>query len=181
MSVWITHCIKLVFITRVLLFYASVVMWINLHTYLLGLKPCECVHLANRYQYIFSVSLKFGVYYITGQWGEFIKRCLLVLSYTFLLLWHFFLFVFDHKICVLIYFICFSFFLFFFFYEVLNFRNRIPTNQKNMNWWSQTVSGTVYYWETKKNVVYEFRYEQTRKTRPPLSLSIYNIFAIFLF
>lgn len=50
-----------------------------------------------------------------------------------------------------------------------------------MNWWSQTVSGTVYYWETKKNVVYEFRYEQTRKIRPPLSLSIYNIFEIFLF
>ena len=35
------------------------------------------------YQYIFSVSLKFGAYYITVQYGELIKKCYLMLPYTF--------------------------------------------------------------------------------------------------
>ena len=70
---------------------------------------------------IFSVSVKFGLYYIMGQWSEFIKRCYLMVSYTFLA---FFFFVFHHKICVFISFISF-------FDEVINFRNRTLTNQKH--------------------------------------------------
>ena len=31
----------------------------------------KCVRLTKWHQYIFSVSLKFGARYITGQWGEF--------------------------------------------------------------------------------------------------------------
>ena len=33
---------------------------------------------------IFSVSLRFGAYHIMGQWGEFIKKWYLMLSFTFL-------------------------------------------------------------------------------------------------
>ena len=43
----------------------------------------ECVHLGIWHQYIFSVSLKFGAYYITGECGAFIKKYYLMLSYTF--------------------------------------------------------------------------------------------------
>ena len=70
---------------------------------------------------IFSPSfLKFGAYYITGQWGEFIKQCYLMHLCTFVAFFFFFL---HHKICVFIIFISF-------FDEVSNFRNRILTNQK---------------------------------------------------
>ena len=51
---------------------------------LLGLADYECVRLTKWHQYIFSVSLMFGAYYITGQWGEFIKRCYFMLLYTYL-------------------------------------------------------------------------------------------------
>ena len=92
----------------------------------------ECVHLTKWYQYIFSVSLKSGAYYISGQWGEFIKICYLMLSYTLLAFFSFFsfsfvfvcLFVFRHKICVFIIFISY-------FDELWNFRNRMLTNQKH--------------------------------------------------
>ena len=92
----------------------------------------ECVHLTKWYQYIFSVSLKSGAYYISGQWGEFIKICYLMLSYTLLTFFSFFsfsfifvcLFVFRHKICVFIIFISY-------FDELWNFRNRMLTNQKH--------------------------------------------------
>ena len=43
----------------------------------------ECVHLTIWHQYILSVSLKFEASYITGQCGAFIKKCFLILSYTF--------------------------------------------------------------------------------------------------
>ena len=36
--------------------------------------------------YIVSVSVTFGAYYITDRWGEFIKKCHLMLAYTFLAL-----------------------------------------------------------------------------------------------
>ena len=81
-------------------------------------KEVECVHLTKCHQYIFSVSLKSGAYYITGQWGKFIKKCYLILLYTFLA----FFFFFYQKICVFI--------IFIFLDEVSNFRNRILTNQK---------------------------------------------------
>ena len=76
----------------------------------------ECVRLRKWYQYIFSISLKSGAYYITGQWGEFIQKCYLMLSYTVLV-------VFQHEICVFMIFISF-------FDEVSHSRNRISTNQK---------------------------------------------------
>ena len=44
----------------------------------------ECARPTKWHQYIFSVSLKFGAYYITGQWGEFIKKCYVILLYAFL-------------------------------------------------------------------------------------------------
>ena len=50
----------------------------------------ECVHLTIWHRYVFSVSLKFGAYYITGQCGAFIKKCYLMLFFA----------VFHHKICV---------------------------------------------------------------------------------
>ena len=34
----------------------------------------ECAHLTKRHQYIFSISLKFGEYYIMDQLGEVIKN-----------------------------------------------------------------------------------------------------------
>ena len=63
------------------------------HVYIFG-----CLRLTKWLQYIFSVFLKFGAYYITGQWGEFIKQCYLM---------HLCTFVFHHKICVFIIFISF--------------------------------------------------------------------------
>ena len=42
------------------------------------------VRLTNWLKYIFSVSLTFVAYYITGQWDEFIKFCQLMLSNAFL-------------------------------------------------------------------------------------------------
>ena len=91
------------------------------HVYIFG-----CLRLTKWLQYIFSVFLKFGAYYITGQWGEFIKQCYLM---------HLCTFVFHHKICVFIIFISF-------FDEVSNFRNRILTNQK-WEYVIPAVSGTA--------------------------------------
>ena len=55
------------------------------------------------FTYIFSAFLKFGVCYITGQWGKFrVKNATL---YLHILLWQFFV-VFHQKICV---FLSFSF------------------------------------------------------------------------
>ena len=71
----------------------------------------ECFCLTKWHQYIFSVSLKFEAYYITGQWVEFIKKCYLMLSDTLVA----FFVVFHHEICVFIIFISF-------FDEVSNFR-----------------------------------------------------------
>ena len=47
----------------------------------------------------FSVSLNFGVCYITVQWGEFTTKNATLCFH--LLFWHFFV-VFHHKICVFI-------------------------------------------------------------------------------
>ena len=69
--------------------------------------------------YIFSVSLKFGACYITGQLDKFRVKNASLRLHTF---WLFFLF-FIKKTCVFIIFISF-------FDEVLNFCNRIFTNQK---------------------------------------------------
>ena len=76
----------------------------------------EYVHLTKRRQYIFCVSLKFGAYHITGQWGEVIKMLLNAF------------FIFHYKICVFIIFISFflSFFLFFFWWS-------IKFSQQNIN------------------------------------------------
>ena len=66
--------------------------------------------------YIFSVSLKFGEFYITGQWGKFrVKNATLWL--------HTFCCWFSLKVYVFFTFISF-------FEEASNFRNRILTNQK---------------------------------------------------
>ena len=80
----------------------------------------ECACLTKWHQYIFSISLKFGACFITGQWGKFrVKNATICLHILF---WYFFV-VFHHKICVFIIFISF-------FDKVSNFRNRISTNQK---------------------------------------------------
>ena len=55
----------------------------------------DCVRLKEWYQYIFSVSLKFVGYYITGQWGEFIKKMLLIAFIYFFGIYV----VFHHKNC----------------------------------------------------------------------------------
>ena len=93
----------------------------------------ECVHLTKCHQYIFSVSLKSGAYYITGQWGKFIKKCYLILLYTFLAFFFFFFFFKDFFLAFFFFFfyqkIC-VFIIFIFLDEVSNFRNRILTNQK---------------------------------------------------
>ena len=44
----------------------------------------ECIHLTKWHQYIFSVSLKFGACYMTGQCGQCIKKCYLIVLCTFL-------------------------------------------------------------------------------------------------
>ena len=79
----------------------------------------------NEITIIYSVSLKVGAFYITDQWGEFIRKMLLNAFIYFFLV---FFVVFHYKICVFIY----------FFDEVLDFRNRILTNQKHVlvvsNW-----------------------------------------------
>ena len=69
----------------------------------------ECAPLTKRHQYIFSVSLKFGAYYITDQLREVIKN---VTCFFFIIKFVFLSFSFH------------------FFDEVSNFRNRILTNQK---------------------------------------------------
>ena len=93
-----------------------------------------CVCLIKWHQYIFSVSLKFRAYYITGQWGEFINKWYLMLLYTFLA----FFAVFYHKMCVFIIFVSF-------FDEVSNFLNMILTNQKRELVGFPVVSGTVCF------------------------------------
>ena len=70
------------------------------------------------YHLYFSVSLKFGVFYIISQWGEFTVKNAILYFYTFL-----FFVILHQKISVFIIFISFS-------DEVLNFCNRILTNQK---------------------------------------------------
>ena len=74
----------------------------------------EWVRLTKSCHYISSVTLMFEAHYITGQWGEFIRKCYLMLSFTF---FAFFFFVFIDWISVL--------------NEVSNFRSRILTNQKD--------------------------------------------------
>ena len=73
----------------------------------------------------FSVSVKFGPYYITGQWGEFIKKMLLN---AFIYFFGFFFFFFLLFFIIKFVFLSFSFL---FFDEVSNFRNRILANQKH--------------------------------------------------
>ena len=70
------------------------------------------------YHLYFSVSLKFWVFYIISQWGEFTVKNAILYLYTFL-----FFVILHQKISVFIIFISFS-------DEVLNFCNRILTNQK---------------------------------------------------
>ena len=70
------------------------------------------------------LSLKFGAWYMTGQWDELrIKNATLCFHIFF---WHFFV-AFHHKSYVFIIFISFL-------DEVLNFRNRILINQKYDRW-----------------------------------------------
>ena len=72
--------------------------------------------------YIFSVSVKFGTCYITGQWGEF-----RITNATLSFLIHF-----------LVFYSCFSswnlciYHFHFFFVKWLNFRYRLWTNQKQV-------------------------------------------------
>ena len=70
--------------------------------------------------YIFSVSLKFGACYITGQWGQF--RVNNATSY-FRIFFGIFVVVFHQKVCAFIIFISF-------FDEIANFCYRILTKQK---------------------------------------------------
>ena len=53
----------------------------------------ECVRLTKWPQYIFSVSLKFGVCYITGQLGEFRVKNAIICFHTFF--WYFFVLFFS--------------------------------------------------------------------------------------
>ena len=80
----------------------------------------ERVHLIIWHQYIFSVSLKFGAYYITCQCGAFIKKMFLN---AFIYVSDIFLLFFIIKFCVPIIFL-------YFFDKVSNFRNSVLTNQK---------------------------------------------------
>ena len=67
--------------------------------------------------YIFSISLKFGACYVTGQWGEFrVKNATLCLHTPF------------RQFSVVFH--CFFIIFFSFFWWSTNFRNRILTNQK---------------------------------------------------
>ena len=86
--------------------------------------PCfildtECVRLTKWYQNIFSICLKFGAYYVTGQWGEFKIKMLL----------NAFIYISGIFLFFIIKFVFLSF-SFLFFDELSNFRNRILTNQK---------------------------------------------------
>ena len=47
----------------------------------------ECARLTKRHKHIFSFSLKSGVYYIAGKWGEFVKN---VIKCFHILFWYFF-------------------------------------------------------------------------------------------
>ena len=79
----------------------------------------ERVPLTISYHLYFSIPVKFGACYITGQWGRGrSKQCNSLFTYTFL---GFFV-VFINKFV----FLSFSFF----FDEVSNFHKRILTNQK---------------------------------------------------
>ena len=64
---------------------------------------------------IFSVFLKYGACYITGQWSDF--RVKNAFTYFHILFWHCFV-VFRHKICVFVISIAF-------FDKLSNFRNTI--------------------------------------------------------
>ena len=79
----------------------------------------ECIYLTKWHQNIFSVTLKFGTYYITSQCSEFIKKCYLILLYFF---WISFIAC-HYQICNFIIFISF-------FDKIWNFRNSILANQK---------------------------------------------------
>ena len=72
--------------------------------------------------YIFSDSRKFGICYITGQWGNFRIRINNATIYLLIYFFGFFCVVCHCKTCVSI--------IFNSFYEVSNFRNRILTSQK---------------------------------------------------
>ena len=81
----------------------------------------------------FSVPLKFGALYITGQWGRFrIKRLIYVFIYFFGILLLFFIIKFV-----------FLLFSFLFFDEVSNFCNRIQEPIRNKNSQSKIVRRTV--------------------------------------
>ena len=73
----------------------------------------------------FSVSVKYGAFYISGQWGEFKTKTLL---YVFIYFFGFLLLLLLFFIIKFV-FLSFSFF-FFFFDEASNFRKRILINQK---------------------------------------------------
>ena len=79
----------------------------------------QSVCLTKWHQCIFSVSVKFGTYYVMGQWVEFMRKMLLNAFFCFfLLLLYFVVVVFQHKICVFI--------ISFIFLRVL--LNRAPTS-----------------------------------------------------
>ena len=66
--------------------------------------------------YFIRLCKVWSIYYITGQWGEFTKKCYFMLSYTFI--------CFSSSNLCFYHFISFS-------NEISNFCNKILTNQKH--------------------------------------------------
>ena len=84
--------------------------------------------------YIFSVSLKSGACYITGQWDDFrVNNAIVYLQRHF---WHFF--VFHQKYC---------FYHFHFSFMNINQSKTEYQPIKNRNWWLEIVSGTAWIQE----------------------------------
>ena len=71
----------------------------------------------------FSVSVKFGACYITGQWGEFLKNVTYAFVYFFGILLLLLFFIIKFSISII--------FISFFCDEISNFRHRILTNEKH--------------------------------------------------
>ena len=112
------------FITRKLMFELPHKFSSELSLRILEIRKLEWVRLTRWHQYIFSSSLLFGAYYITGQRGVYIKSMHNAFIYFFdIYIFFVCLFAFHNKTFVFIIFISF-------FGEVSNFGNRILTNQK---------------------------------------------------
>ena len=113
------------FITRKLMFELPHKFSSELSLRILEIRKLEWVRLTRWHQYIFSSSLLFGAYHITGQSGVYIKGMHNAFIYFFdIYIFFVCLFVCHNEICVFIIFISF-------FDEVSNFCNRVLTNQKH--------------------------------------------------